>query len=255
METIIFVPQDIQNTIFKSDEVKPPPILKTISAQAVKKTVAIGLWATSGVVLCLFLLIAGNSGDETIAGFMLTLAALFVGSVVATAIAIAASRKSIPPVLPTPQFICANCGSLLFWVAVDNTCAICLQNAVIPLGTPRADELMAVYHGTVSAKERVEMIDEANRKLLLTLEPAAASGGLAVQLENLASLVRTGAITNDEWQRAKELYLGQPKDKQESALARIQQLHGLCQSGALSTSEFNTVKWDILAKGMAKGMC
>ena len=132
----------------------------------------------------------------------------------------------------------------------QRVCGACGQNSVVPLATPRGGELFATYHGAVTAKERVEIGDEANKKLLRSLEPIPASGSLALELEKLAGLVRTGAITTDEWQRAKALYLGQPKAKQENSLARIQELHGLCQSGALSESEFNMVKWDILAKGM-----
>jgi len=70
-------------------------------------------------------------------------------------------------------------------------------------------------------------------------------------LEKLAGLVQIGAITHEEWQRAKNLYLGQPQGKnREHALARIRELHDLQQSGAVSESEFNAVKWDILSRGV-----
>lgn len=111
--------------------------------------------------------------------------------------------------------------------------------------------MLATYHGKVTAKERIEIGDEATRKLLRSLEPIPASGSIAIELEKLAALVRTGAITADEWQRAKNLYLGQPEGKKrEHALARIRELHGLQQSGAVSESEFNAVKWDILSRGV-----
>jgi len=122
---------------------------------------------------------------------------------------------------------------------------------VVPLGTPRGQELLATYHGAVTAKKRVEIGDEATKKLLQTLEPIPASGSIALELEKLAGLVRTGAITHDEWKRAKALYLGQPEADRQNSLARVQQLYDLCQSGALSESEFNMVKWDILSKGMS----
>ena len=127
------------------------------------------------------------------------------------------------------------------------------MSMAVPLGTPRGQELYATYHGKVTAKERVEIGDEATKKLLRSLDPVAATGSLALELEKLAGLVRTGAITHDEWQRAKDFYLGQPEAGRQNSLARVQQLYDLCRSGALSESEFNMVKWDILAKGMAKG--
>jgi len=110
---------------------------------------------------------------------------------------------------------------------------------------------LATYHGKVTAKERIEIGDEATRKLLRSLEPIPVSGSIAIELEKLAALVRTGAITTDEWQRAKNLYLGQPEGKKrENALARIRELFDLQQSGAVSESEFNAVKWDILSRGV-----
>ena len=120
----------------------------------------------------------------------------------------------------------------------------------IPLETPRGQELLATYHGKVTAKERVEISDETTKKLLRTLEPFPVSGGIAAELEKLAGLVRTGAITHEEWVRAKNLYLGQPQNKREHALSRIQELFNLQQNGALSESEFNATKWDILSRGV-----
>lgn len=163
-------------------------------------------------------------------------------------------NKPKPPVIPLPESVCSNCGTLLFKTDLRiGVCRNCKTNSIIPLATPRGQELYATYHGKLSARERVEKNDEAAIRLLHILEPHMASGGLATELEKLASLVHTGAITREEWQRAKAMYLGHPKDVQESTLSRIQQLHQLCRTGALSESEFNSVKWDILAKGMTKG--
>jgi hypothetical protein len=160
--------------------------------------------------------------------------------------------------VPNPNWICANCGTLLIWEKnaqpqKDTVCPECRTNMAVPLGSPRGQELYATYHGKVTAKERVEIGDEAAKRLLRSLDPIAATGSLAVELEKLAGLVRTGAITHEEWQRAKSLYLGQPESGRRNTLARVQELYDLCRSGALSESEFNMVKWDILAKGMAKG--
>src|ERR1019366_1253297 len=174
---------------------------------------------------------------------------LMLGCLIAALIAtgIYKSRQNLLNPLK-PNYICTNCGILLTWrrggrPRKEDICSKCGTNLVVPLGTPRGEELFATYHGAVTAKERVEIGDEANKKLLRSLEPIAASGSLALELEKLAGLVRTGAISTDEWKRAKALYLGQPEDSRENSLGRVQQLHDLCQSGALSESEFNMVKW------------
>jgi hypothetical protein len=258
LDTIIFVP-------IQTDS--PPPLTEPPAAKFAPPTAktaspatALVLWAISGLslLLCYGLMFASPDSDQSDTGFFVFL--IFLGATVAAAIATEKYKARKHPYKhkpAEPKWICSNCGTLLISVAVasnNRVCRACGNNSVVPLGTPRGEELRATYHGAVTAKERVEIGDEANRRMLLNLDPAASSGGLAVQLEKLAGLVRIGAITHEEWQRAKALYLGHPKDKQADALARIHQLHGLCQSGALSASEFNTVKWDILAKGMAKGI-
>ena len=243
METIIFAPQP---TPIFHDEVKPPPRPKVASPKN-----AIVLWITTAF---LFFVVLPSIGDPNFSGIVFLLA---IVSTIAAAIATkkykSLKRKLNPP---KPNYICANCGTLLTWEsknppASNDVCGECKTSFVVPLGTPRGQELLATYHGKVTAKERVEISDEATKKLLRSLEPFPMSGSIAIELEKLAGLVRTGAITHDEWQRAKNLYLGQPEGKKrEHAIARIRELFDLCQSGAVSESEFNMVKWDILSRGV-----
>jgi hypothetical protein len=220
-------------------------VSQTNTKKAASPTTFIVLWAITAILL--FIDLAVNAPSI----FFLMLCFLIAASIATSKYRI--QKNLLNP--PKPNYICANCGTLLTWrrktrPGEEDICSQCETNLVVPLGTPRGQELLAIYHGAVTAKERVEIGDEATKKLLRTLEPIPASGSLALELEKLAGLVRTGAITSDEWQHAKALYLGQPNANRENALERIQQLHGLCQSGALSESEFNMVKWDILAKGM-----
>jgi hypothetical protein len=59
---------------------------------------------------------------------------------------------------------------------------------------------------------------------------------------------RLGALTVDEWERAKTAILGKPKDRQADAIERVAKLYRAYQTGALSQSEFNMTKWDILSR-------
>lgn len=70
----------------------------------------------------------------------------------------------------------------------------------------------------------------------------------ADDLGTLASLVREGLMTEDEWDRAKRLFLGKPADDRQSSLELLEQVYGLYRGGALSESEFNTKKWEILSR-------
>ncbi|MDR3460104.1 MAG: hypothetical protein P4N60_21975 [Verrucomicrobiae bacterium] len=236
----------------------PPPAVMPEKSQktslrqklASPKTVII-LWIASAILLVAALSISGDSKFSNPVG----LAA--VGCLIAAVIATGNYRSQKNRLnSPKPNYICTHCGTLLTWLSKtppgkDDLCSECRTNSVVPLGTPRGQELFATYHGKVTARERVEIGDEATRKLLRTLEPFPASGSIANELEKLAALVKIGALTTDDWQRAKNLYLGQPEGKnRQHALARIRELHDLQQSGAVSESEFNAVKWDILSRGV-----
>lgn len=237
METLLYVPKSTVGFQSKPKSASRPDV-------ASPKT-ALFLWMITALMFFVFLQTATEFFGFIFGGFLSAAA-------ISTIIYQNKKRELNPP---KPNYICTNCGSLLVCESIGGpkenyVCSECQKSSAVPLGTPRGQELYATYHGKISAKARVEIGDEANRRLLFILEPGAASGGIAAQLEKLAGLVRTGAITHDEWQRAKNLYLDQPQNKREQALARIQQLFDLQRQGALSDSEFNSVKWDILSRGV-----
>jgi len=68
------------------------------------------------------------------------------------------------------------------------------------------------------------------------------------ELEHLAALAREGLLTEDEWVRAKELFLGKQPSAREQALNHLRQIYWLYRDGALTESEFNTKKWEILSR-------
>ena len=71
---------------------------------------------------------------------------------------------------------------------------------------------------------------------------------VADELARLAQLAKDGLLSPDEWTRAKELFLGKSPDKRDDVFNALQRLHELHKSGALSQSEFNMKKWDILSR-------
>jgi|GEM_PF-5135728 len=72
--------------------------------------------------------------------------------------------------------------------------------------------------------------------------------GLADELAKLAALKDEGILTEEEYQRSKELFVGSPPDQQLEALDLLRQLYGLQRSGVLSESEFRMKKWDVLTR-------
>ena len=71
---------------------------------------------------------------------------------------------------------------------------------------------------------------------------------VAEELQKLAELARLGVLSQQDWERAKQLYLGKPVNKREEAIKNLSQLYQLHKAGALSASEFNMKKWDILSR-------
>lgn len=150
------------------------------------------------------------------------------------------------------EYICANCGTLkkTYEPPEKNTekCSACSKSQLVPTATPRGRELKELYNGSTGVEDRVRNTNEAAKKLVERLEGAVPPSGIANELEKLAELVHHGALTQDEWQRAKASILGQPKNKQDDAIERVGKLYLAYKSGALSQSEFNATKWDILSR-------
>ncbi|GJM36990.1 MAG: hypothetical protein DHS20C19_03570 [Acidimicrobiales bacterium] len=76
-------------------------------------------------------------------------------------------------------------------------------------------------------------------------QPAA---GVADELGKPASLRDSGMISDDEWERATALYLGKPLSARDESVAQLRKLHSLHREGVLSESEFNSKKWEVLAR-------
>jgi hypothetical protein len=150
------------------------------------------------------------------------------------------------------DYICTNCGAVRKSFIPPrskhkNSCSVCSHFQLIPADTPRGRRLMEMYHGAASADGHFRLALEDTKMLTARLEGAVPPSGIADELEKLVRLVQDGALTADEWQRAKAALLDQPKDKQAEAIERVAQLYRAHQSGELSQSEFNMAKWDILA--------
>jgi DNA-directed RNA polymerase subunit RPC12/RpoP len=148
------------------------------------------------------------------------------------------------------EFICPNCGTKkkTFYQSDATKCSSCSHSQLVPTATPRGRELNELYHGSTAIEQRLRTAHEAAKTLVERLEGAVPATAVADEWEKLARLVQEGALSPEEWQRAKNLILGQPKDKQADAIERVAKLYRAYQTGALSQSEFNMTKWDILSR-------
>jgi Bacterial PH domain/Short C-terminal domain len=97
-------------------------------------------------------------------------------------------------------------------------------------------------------KQFTQLLDaiESQRKLAQSSDFKVA--GVADELRKLSELTQEGILTHQDFQKAKELYLGKSPSKQDEAAKLLRNLYELFRAGALSESEFNMKKWDILAR-------
>ena len=70
---------------------------------------------------------------------------------------------------------------------------------------------------------------------------------VAEQVEKLGQLFLKGVITAEEFERGKALFLGSPPDVAGKTMETLNDLYRLQQKGALSESEYNIKKWDLLS--------
>ena len=86
---------------------------------------------------------------------------------------------------------------------------------------------------------------------LATLSSAAVQSGnsvnIAAQIAELGELCKKGIITQEEFNRGKALFLGSSPDIAAQTLNILDGLHKLKINGALSESEYNIKKWELLS--------
>ena len=72
---------------------------------------------------------------------------------------------------------------------------------------------------------------------------------VAEQVEKLGQLFLKGVITaeEEEFERGKALFLGNPPDVARKTMETLDDLYRLQQKGALSEGEYNIKKWDLLS--------
>jgi len=96
----------------------------------------------------------------------------------------------------------------------------------------------------VEINQLVKDIDAAKSGALVVKNTTAAANAL----DQLVPLLNDGILTQEEFDRAKDGFLGATVEVRESSVGLLRQLHSLHKSGVLSESEFNMKKWDILSK-------
>ena len=110
--------------------------------------------------------------------------------------------------------------------------------------TLTSGDLIEVASPFVEFEALVTNIDAAKSGALVVKNTTAAADAL----DQLVPLLNDGILTQEEFDRAKDGFLGATVEVRESSVGLLRQLHSLHKSGVLTESEFNLKKWDILSK-------
>jgi len=61
-------------------------------------------------------------------------------------------------------------------------------------------------------------------------------------------LANVWILNEEDWERAKSIFLGKPGNKRDEAVRMLRNLHDLHRAGVLPEGEFNMKKWDVLSR-------
>lgn len=100
------------------------------------------------------------------------------------------------------------------------------------------------FSNDVATSEKFKEIFEAGVGRFKTV---AASPDFAQQISAMHQLHQEGVLTDAEFQRAKELFIGKSPDSQQQAERNLRSLKQLKDSGVLTDAEYATKKWDLLS--------
>jgi hypothetical protein len=101
--------------------------------------------------------------------------------------------------------------------------------------------------------ERIQKETE-RRNILLELKnrTQVLPSNTAGEIQKLNDLYSSGVISLEEFERGKSLFLGKPQSATQQILEALSNLQQLMKQGAISESEYNMTKWDLLSGKLVK---
>lgn len=135
-------------------------------------------------------------------------------------------------------------GTLLILVVILLVVLSLFERTLHVCPTSGNSMLVRVY----DKKTVLEMRAAVAQAMTYHANSALGAPSVADELGKLAVLRGQGIISDGDWERAKDLFLGKRPDAREQAIVQLRQLHDLYRTGVLSESEFNMKKWDVLSE-------
>ena len=100
------------------------------------------------------------------------------------------------------------------------------------------------YKSDLASAEKFQEIFDVNAK---RFSAVSATSDVAQQLSAMNLLYQDGVLSDSEFKRSKEIFLGKSADEEQRAERALRSLKQLRDAGVLSEAEFATKKWDVLS--------
>ncbi len=97
-----------------------------------------------------------------------------------------------------------------------------------------------------TSPEQAEPFIEVFNAAMARVAALTSGTDVAGQISALHTLWADGVLTDEEYARSKQLFLGRPVDAQEHAARTLRNLKQLHREGVLTDAEFATKKWQVL---------
>ena len=151
-------------------------------------------------------------------------------------------------------FICVTALLVLFvtweW-STFHVLAVCVVAFIVPLLQKIWIAGKSIQREAERARREAER-DAVNRDILLYLQKNQSQVNTTEEIHKLGELFSSGVITQEEFERGKSLFLGAPKDRSQEILEALSNLQQLKNQGAISESEYNMTKWELLSGKLVK---
>jgi hypothetical protein len=100
------------------------------------------------------------------------------------------------------------------------------------------------YKSDLASAEKFQEIFDVNAR---RFSAVSATADVAQQLSAMNLLYQEGVLSESEFKRSKEIFLGKSADEEQRAERTLRSLKQLRDAGVLSEAEFATKKWDVLS--------
>gem|GEM_PF-3472659 len=127
-----------------------------------------------------------------------------------------------------------------------------LRNKVLALGRNLIEDERKKKIGNKDHIPKYTEQSLSNDLMVCLSGNTSAPVNTAEEIQKLNDLYSSGIITQEEFERGKALFLGTPKDRSQQILESLSNLHQMKRQGAVSESEYNMAKWELLSGKLVK---